>query len=120
MNYLKKTGISLLYSFIFLFSLTFFITLLNYFNILNYNLLRISKFIIVLISFFIGGFIIGKKSKKRRWLEGIKFGIICLFIFLLVNLFLNNKFELKDIIYYLVILSSTTIGSMLNINNTQK
>ncbi len=114
MNYFKKIGISLLYSFASLFILTFIITFLNYINLFNYNVFKVFKIIVLIISFFIGGFIIGKKSIKKRYLEGLKFGLINLILFIILNL-LFNDFNIKDLIYYLIIIGSTTIGSMLNL-----
>ena len=117
MNYLKKTGISLLYIIGFILILTFLITLLNYFNIISKNVVSVFKIIIPIVSLFIGGFIIGKKSSKKGWLEGLKLSLIFLFIFILFNyLGLKNNIEFKNLLYYLIIITSTCFGSMLGIN----
>ena len=66
---------------------------------------------------FIGGFIIGKNSKEKGWLEGIKLGFICTAILLLFNyLGLQQKFVITNLIYYLIINISCVLGGMIGIN----
>ena len=103
MNYLKKVGISLLYTFIPILILTFIITILHYFGIINSSILTIMKIIIPAISFLIGGFQIGKRSKQKGWLEGIKFSVILFIILLILNLIFNNPLEIKIMLYYLIL-----------------
>lgn len=117
MNYLKKIGISLLYIIGFILILTFLITLLNYFNIISKNVVSVFKIIIPIVSLFIGGFVTGKRSSQKGWLEGLKLSLIFLFIFILFNyLGLKNNIEFKNLLYYLIIIISTCFGSMLGIN----
>ncbi len=118
MNELKKLGISLGFSFLFLFISIFIITLLNYINVFSTKGTNIFKFIFLLISLFIGGFISGKKSFKNGWLEGIKLGGIFTLFFLLSSL-LFQSFHIKNIIFYSIIIGSTTIGSMVGINKKE-
>ncbi|MEG0026535.1 MAG: TIGR04086 family membrane protein, partial [Bacilli bacterium] len=82
MKYLKNIGISFFYIIIILLILTFIITILNYFNLINSHIMAILQIITLIISLFIGGVIIGKKSAKKGWLEGLYLGIIFLFILL--------------------------------------
>lgn len=117
MNYLKKIGISILYSIVFLILMTFLTTVFNYFNIINYKVVNVLKIIILITSFFIGGFLMGKKSLKKGWLEGLKFSIILLIMIFLINLILfDNSFKLNDLIYYLIIVLSSIFGSVIGIN----
>ena len=117
MNYLKKLGKSLLYIIIPSILFTFILTLLNYFDIISYNSLNIIKYILFFISLFISSFIFGKFSNSKGWLEGIKYGLIIVIILLLFNyLVFNTPFNIKAIIYYLIILATSSIGSMLGIN----
>lgn len=121
MNYLKKVGVSLLYIIGIIVTLTMIMTILNYFNIISGTLLIISKILICVISLFIGGFIIGKKSSKKGWLEGFKLSIIFLLFLLLFNyLGLGSFPKLKNIIYYLIIIVSCTFGSIIGINKNNK
>ncbi len=117
MNYLKKLGISFGICLASFFVLTFFITFLHYLNIMSYKTVSILKILIPIISLFIGGFLLGKKSSKKGWLEGIKFGAIFLvFLFLLNYLGFQHSFEIKDLIFYLIIMISAIFGSMIGIN----
>ena len=117
MNYLKKLGISILYIISTILILTFLITFLNYFNIINDKIISILKILIPIISLFIGGFIIGKKSKNKGWLEGIKLGIIFSILLLIFNfLAFSNSFKLKYLLFYTIIIISSIFGSIIGIN----
>lgn len=120
MNYLKKIGKAYIYVFSILLISTFIFSSLNYINFIGSKFFTIIKIIIPIISLLIGGFIVGKNSKKCGWLEGIKFGGIFILFLLLFNfLALKNTPDLKTIIYYLIILISSTIGSMFGITKSK-
>lgn len=115
MNYLKKFLNSFLYLIsIFLISI-FIITTLYYFGIISYSTSNILKLITFILSIFISGFINGKKSNKNGWLEGIKLGLVYVFIIFIINLLLNN-FSIKIIIYYFIIFITCILSSMIGIN----
>lgn len=117
MAYLKNLGKSFLYIISILFISTIVITLLNYFNVLGGKLVSIFKIITALISIFIGGFIMGKNSNQKGWLEGLKLGIVIIFILLLVSfVFLKQNWNIKNIVYYLILLVSSIFGSMVGIS----
>lgn len=117
MNYLKNIGIALIYIISFLLGLTFISTIFNYINLFGNSFINILKVIIPIISLFIGGFVIGKRTGKKGWLEGIKLGLIFLFVLTIFNyLALDTSFTLKTIIYYLILTSSSTFGSMIGVN----
>lgn len=121
MNYLKILGKSFLYIISILFISTIIITLLNYFNIFGSKLVTFFKIVIALISMFVGGFIMGKNSKQKGWLEGLKLGLITLAILLLVNyVILNQNLDIRNLVYYLILLSSTIFGSMVGINKRKE
>ena len=121
MNYLKNIGISLLYIIGIIIIGTFLISLLNYINFLGGKLLSIFKILIPIIALFTGGIMIGKKSNKNGWLEGLKLSLIFLIILLIFNyLALNTGFELKNLIYYLILIISTCFGSMIGINKKKE
>lgn len=117
MNYLKILGKSFLYIVSILLISTLVVTILNYFNIFGSKLVTFFKIVITFISMFVGGFIMGKNSKQKGWLEGLKLGLIVLLILVLMNyLILRQSFELRNLVYYLILLSSTIFGSMIGIN----
>lgn len=116
-NYLKNLGISFLYTLVILLICTFLTTVLNYFNIMGGKTLSIFKIIILVLSLFSGGFVIGKKSNNKGWLEGLKYGLFILVISFIFNyLAFDKSFELKNILYYTIILISCIFGSIIGIN----
>ena len=108
MKYLK----TLLFEFIILVIPTFVITILYYFNIISNNTNNILKILIFLITFFASGIYIGKFSNKKYYLEGIKLSLINIILFLILSLIFKYDFNFKQILYYLIILIITTIGSI--------
>ena len=121
MKYLKKLVFSFLYIIGSLLVITFIITIFNYFNIINDKVISIFNILIPIISLFIGGFYIGKKSNNKGYLEGLKLGIIFSILLLIFNfLGLSNSFKLKNLLFYLIIISSSIMGSMIGINTNKK
>ncbi len=112
-NYIK----SITYTLIILLILTFILTILSYFNIIGNKLLTILEFIAIIVSTLIGGIIIGKNAKKQGWIEGIKISLIFIILLIVLNILLiNKKLDYTNLIYYLIITISTTLGSMIGIN----
>ncbi len=117
MKYIKNLGKSFLYIIGFILVLTFIVTLLSYFNIISSKVLSILEITILCLSLFVGGFIIGKKSLKKGYLEGLKLSGIFLIILLLFNfLAFDQTFKISDLIFYLIITLSSIFGSTLGIN----
>ena len=117
MNYIKNVTFSILYIIGFILFLTFILTLFSYFNILSSKVVSIFKILIPVISLFIGGFYLGKRSNKKGWFEGLKLGLIFLILLIIFEfLALSINFEVKNILYYLIILASTSFGSIVGIN----
>lgn len=112
MKYLK----TILYVFIFIIALNLITTILYYFNITNSfvnNLLEIISFV---ITFIFTGIYIGKNSNKKGWLEGLKISGILIIIFLLISLIFKYNFNIKQILYYLIMSVTVILGSMIGIN----
>jgi len=115
--FLKNCWKPLLISFISILVLTFIITLFNYINLFSLNIVNIFSYIIPFISFFIGGILLGKKSINKGWLEGIKLGLICIFILFVFNfLAFNQGYSISNFINYGIVLISNILGSMIGIN----
>lgn len=115
MLYLKKIEKSLIYTFLILGIGSILTTLFSY---LSEGLIyKTIKILIPIIALFIGGIIIGKNSKNKGWFEGFKYGIIVIVIMFLISfLFSNNFFNIKRIIYYLILIFISILGSMIGIN----
>ena len=113
---IKKYLISYAYTLGIIIVGTFIITLLNYFNLLSSNIANTLILIIVIASIFVGSFLLGKKSNKKGYLEGIKYSAIFILLLVIINLLFVKVFEIKSLIYFLIIVVSSTFGSMLGIN----
>ena len=115
LNYLK----GLLYFFIPFFLLIILITIFYYFDILNNQVIKYFKIIILLLSTLISGIYIGKNSSNKGYLNGIILSLIIVLIFFITNLFLDG-FKIYQLIYYLIIILTTTIGAMFGINRRKE
>ena len=114
MKQIKNLLIGSLYILASILILTFITTLLSYVDILKDKIIPIIQILISIISFFIGGMCIGKNTSKKRFIEGAKLGLLFSIILVLFStLILNNKFELKYIFYYCILIFSSTLGSMI-------
>ena len=111
----KKIFNCLTWFFILLLVGTLVLTLFNYFNIINSKVISIMKFILPVISMFISSYRLGKLSDKKGYLEGLKFGGIVILIFSLLVILLD-KFELKSLIYYLILILTSIMSSTVGIN----
>ncbi|MGI6325228.1 MAG: TIGR04086 family membrane protein [Bacilli bacterium] len=115
-KYLKLIG----YTIISILVITFILTLLNYYNIISNEVMNYLKFISIILSTFISGFKIGRRSTEKGWLAGLKLGLALIFIlFLFTYLGLASTITIKNIIYYLIILLITTLGAMIGINKKE-
>lgn len=73
------------------------------------------------MSMLIGGIYIGTKATKKGWLEGIKVGLeIIVLFFLLSYLGFDCGISFKTVVYYLILLASATLGSMIGISRTSQ
>lgn len=111
----KKILNSLLTFFIIIITGTLVITIFNYFNILGSNIISIMRLILTVIAMFISSYRLGKVSDKKGYLEGLKFGGIVIFIFTTLVILLD-KLELRSLIYYLILLLTSVMSSMIGIN----
>lgn len=108
-NYLK--------SYIYLFSsiliLTIILSITNYFITFN---IKVIKLLIPIISILISSIILGKNTKSKAYLEGIKFTSIYIILSLILSIITKNPFTFKLTITYLLQLLTGIIGSMIGIN----
>ena len=115
-NYLK----SFIYIFISIIIFTFIITLLEYFNILNGNALNIMELIMMVITFFVVSFFLAKNSSSKGYQKGLILSIIYVFISIIfAYLIFRFSIKVKDFIYFLIIIASSTLGGMIGINKSK-
>lgn len=113
---MKKFIKPTLYSLVGFLLFTFIITIFNYIGLIPYNVFKIIRIIGLLLTFFIDGFLVGKKSNKKGWLNGLEASLILIIIFLLLNLLFKSKFTITTLVGYIILIIITIIGSMLGIN----
>lgn len=91
-------------------------TILYYFNITGESFNNILKIFSFIITFILTGIYIGKNSTKKGWFEGIKISLITILIFLILSLVFKHSFNIWQIIYYLILSITITLGSIIGIN----
>lgn len=106
---LKNLFKSLLYFIGMLLISTIILTIIDYFSLFNTSIL---KLIIPIIAIFISSFLAGKKTTRLGYLSGLKLGGLIILFFIILVLLLD-KFNIKSLIYYLILLLTSTLGSML-------
>ena len=112
-NYLKS------YAYLFgsILILTIILSTINYFFIIP---TKIIKLLIPVISIFLSTIILGKNTKSKAYLEGLKFTSLYLILSIIISIITKNPFNFKLIICYLLLLLTGIIGSMIGINLSKK
>lgn len=104
---------------VFIILLTFICSLLNLIGV-NSTITNLMIFIFNILVFFIFGFKSGKKASNKGYIAGLKIGGLFLLILIIINLFSARAFlNITTIIYYIVLLLSSTLGGMLGINKKE-
>lgn len=117
MKYLKTSAkiVGIMTAMLLIFTLL--ITFFNYFNMIGKKTVTILEIIGPVLTLFVGGFLIGKESKQKGWLEGLKLALIFIVLIVLFNyLGLRNHLEIKNLIYYLILTITCMFGGMIGIN----
>ena len=115
-KYIKAIG----YIFLSVFIITFILNTFYYFDFIGKNLFNVLEILSIIISMFIGGFYIGKNSNNKGYLQGLKLSGMIIPILIIVNyLIFKNIFKLKIIVFYLIIVSSLVLGSVIGINKKE-
>lgn len=109
---LKQTGWWLF----FLFGYVVILMLLNYTRLFTYSTIVKFNYICVSIILLIFGILTGRKCDKKGYIEGIKLGSIISIALLILNIIFLRTFSLKIFLYYILIIISFTIGSIIGIN----
>lgn len=83
------------------------------FLFLSTSVCKILSFICNVIIFIVYGFICGKRTNKRGYLEGTIIGSSLLLIMFIISIiFLRFELTVSTLYYYLLLLGSSTLGSM--------
>lgn len=92
------------------------ITTFAHFNLISYKTVSVLSFIFMCLLFMYNGFSLGKKSNKRGFLSGLMIGAINIILVLLIGIILRSIPGFKSLIYFAVLLLSSTLGGMFGIN----
>lgn len=115
-SYLKHLSFTTLFIFLEL----LFISTLYYFDILSSNLVNYLKPLLIILTMFISSYLLGRHISKNGYLEGGKLGLSIILIFFIISvLFFRSYFKLRVILYYLIILFTSILGSMIGINKSK-
>lgn len=117
MNFLKKY--SSIYKFIIFILITVIIqTLINLLFPINKKINQIISLIIILIYSLFSGIKKGLHSNEKAYLQGLQKGTInILILYILSIITLDFRITIKRIIYYLIIISITILGSIIGLKN---
>lgn len=112
-KYLK----SFAYTLISIIILSLITCIFNYFGICDNNTIKVLKLFSVSISVILGGIYLGKRTKNKGYIEGLKTGTIYCIILLITSILLFHRgFHKEMIIYYLIIIVSSILGNIIGIN----
>lgn len=114
-NYLISLGIG----FSIIIVLTLINTILSSFNILPSGISMVLKVLIPIIAMFLSGIYIGIKTNEKGYIEGSKIGIIYVLLIFFLTLFFSN-IKLINFLNYIIVILSSTIGSMIGINKRKE
>lgn len=111
-RYLKPTLITIFIVVIYI----LLISTLNHLGAFTLKTVVTINFVLVSIIMLMLGILKGKKAPKRGYLEGLKVGSLIVFLLFIINVLFFRHFSLYLLLYYAVIVASSTIGSMIGIN----
>lgn len=112
-NYLKSYA----YLFGLIILLTLILSIINYFFTIPVSFF---KLLIPIISLLTSSIILGKNTKSKAYLEGIKFSSIYIILSIIISIITKNSFNFKLILSYGILLLTGIIGSMIGINLNKK
>ena len=121
MKQLELYGKKCLFFLIGIILIAFLLSILNYFNFLNKTITHLLSNAFTIIFCIYSGTTLGKKASKNGYLEGLKIGGLFILILLFLNIiFFSSPFSWKRILYYLIILATCIISSMIGINKKKQ
>lgn len=104
---------------IFLGIIVIFSLLMSTLNIIGVSksITSIMIFIFQIALFFSYGFIYGKKTTQKGFLEGLKVALILILALILLSIiFYDYNFKISNLIFYLVLCLSSVFGAILGKN----
>ena len=120
MEKIKKYIKPMIYFYTILFLCLIIITPFNYFNIISYKSVSLISFIVAILLFMMIGFMVALKSDKKGYINGLVIGVFNIILFVFLSLILVAHPKLNILIFFLIMIISSTIGGMFGINYKSK
>lgn len=105
---------------IFLTSIVTIPIFLTIFNLFKLKTNRIMIIIIGAILMFIIGLILGKQSESKGYLNGLLLSVITILLLVITSLIFKFPLNINTLIYYVILIITTVLGSMIGINKKTK
>ena len=81
-------------------------------NLLGFKTNNIFILIAMSIIMFISGYLLSKEFPKKKYIHGILLGTITTLLLLILSLILHSSLTFNTLIYYIVLIISSMLGSM--------
>lgn len=121
MKNIKTTLKYSLVSLILIFVLLLFTSTLYYFDIIGSSAINYLRLLIIFFVLFFTSYILGKNTEKNGYLAGLKFGLVDILIFFLISILaFRSDFKIRIILYDIILLAISVLGSMIGINKSKK
>ena len=108
MKYIKQYGFFLIKTILYIIVSLLIVTLFYYNNLISDNTYKFIKLLILLFSVFINSTIFGKQTSNNK--ETINVSLLLIILLIILSLILN-KFRINNILFYLIILSTSILGN---------
>ena len=115
MKSVKKYITTLLSIMLSILIITLILTTFYYYDLISTDTYKYLKIGTLNITLLLNSIVIGKNSIKNGYLDGIKLGIMLIIFCTLVTI-MNKSISIKLILYNIIILITTTFGSIIGIN----
>ena len=115
MKSVKKYITTLLSIMLSILIITLILTTFYYYDLISTDTYKYLKIGTLIITLLLNSIVIGKNSIKNGYLDGIKLGIMLIIFCTLVTI-MNKSISIKLILYNIIILITTTFGSIIGIN----
>lgn len=84
---------------------------------LNKIVTDIISLIFVIVLFFYKGFVVGKKTDKKGFIEGLKTGALyVLFLIIVSKIFYRYDIKLSNFVYHMILILSSIFGAIFGKN----
>lgn len=90
------------------------------FNLFDIEVKKIFYLVSVIIMTLITGIFLGFNTTNKAYLKGLALGTIMSLVMFLISLILRSNFSIYTLVYYLIIIVSAMMGSIIGITKKDK